>query len=335
MISFMKNLRLTGPLMTLLVCLFTFCACGSDDEKDSTNGGGGNNQSGQVLPNGLDQRLIGTWTCIVSEGWEYNAGGVVLVHWKDLSAISTERWEFDDQGNEVSHNTYNEPDKPEWEMVTFNADGSFYDIDEDGQKPKGSWQSSNGVLTLTVSGKNHVKSYSFKGNTLVIVSEEYEEEDGKRYLASKTVDNFERGTFNTADNTINPNGGGYQPNINDDEPDVDPSPDAQFNVLGVWRSYKIIITETQEIYNVQNKNDENYIEFEFSDGGNARYSFWDEEFVNIPLKYTVSDKNVRVYSNSSQANLNLSYDVTEDALVLSRSMEVQNVSYTVNVYFHK
>lgn len=335
MTIFMKKLSLTGPLTTLLACLFILCACGSDDEKGTSGGGGAGNQSGQIA-DGLDQRLIGTWTCIVSEGWEYNASGTILVHWKDLSAISTERWEFDDQGTQLSHNVYNEPDKPEWEMATFNADGSFYDINEDGSKPKGTWQTTNGTLTLTVSGKPHLKSYSFKGNTLVVVSEEYEEENGKRYLASKTVDNFERGTFNSSDNTINPNGGGYHPEDNDDEPAVNPSPDASFNVLGVWKSYKMTITETLETDYVQDKNDENYMEFVFSDGGKATYSFWDETFVSISLNYTVSGNSVRVYSG--QADLTLSYDATEGegegALVLSRPLP-QNEAYTLNIYFRK
>ncbi|MBQ9362089.1 MAG: hypothetical protein IJT97_01580 [Bacteroidaceae bacterium] len=347
----MKNLNLTGLMMALLVCLLTLCACGSDDEKNTN--GNGNGQSGQVA-DGLDQRLLGTWTCIVSEGWEYNADGVVLVHWKDLSAISTERWEYDDQGNEVSHNTYNEPDKPEWEMTTFYADGTFSDITEEGQKPKGSWQAAGGVLTVTVSGKSSVKKYSFNGNTLVIVSEEYEEEGGKRYLASKTVDNFERGTFNGETNTVNPNGGG---NGNSEENESD-TPDSQFDILGVWRSYKATVAGSDEVYYVQGENDGAYAVFEFSAGGVAKYSFWDSgeddgnesriryalrkavrkaatQFVSIPLSYTVNGNSVKVFSSQS-VSITLNFDASEQALVLSTPVvDELGVTYTTNIYFRK
>ena len=96
------------------------------------------------------------------------------------------------------------------------------------------------------------------------------------------------------------------------------------------------VTETHETYNVQDKNDENYIEIILSNGGKATYSYWDETFVSIPLNYTVSGNSVRVYSG--QADLTLSYDATEGegALVLSRPLPVgQNETYTVNIYFRK
>jgi hypothetical protein len=125
----------------------------------------------------------------------------------------------------------------------------------------------------------------------------------------------------------------------------------------VWKSYKITINGTDEVYYVQDKNDEAYAEFEFTDYGTARYSFWDDgeesnaralikrvmskasqasTFTSIPLSYQINGYTVYVYERTSGVGLTLNYNQSEKALVLSSDITGdEGQVYTFNLFFRK
>lgn len=361
----MKQSKLLSLMMALFASVLLLGACDDDNENNSNNGN--NNQQGQVA-NGIDQQLVGTWTSIISEGWEYNENGVTLVHWKDLSAIKTERWEYDGNGAEISHNTYT--GEPEWETTYFGADGTYYDTNEDGEQNTGRWQASNGNLTLFVNGRTVTYTYSFNGNTLIVDTKEYDEEDGQRYLSDREVIYYERGTFDHNTNTIDPTGT-YTPNqptpvTPTDSTSVTPVPTPAGNFLGtlpsLWKSYFVTAEydgQTQS-YDIKSTDDEEYIEIEFRANSQARYSFWnysddDDQTItralvkkairralratstweSIIVNYQVSGNSVSLYNE--EGGLTLNYNAAMQSLVLSitESDDYSGQSVTVNILFRK
>lgn len=362
----MKTFRLKACMTALLACLLTLGACG--DDNDTTTSQSGQSDNNQTV-HAYDARLVGTWTSIISEGWEYSDDGVMLVHWKDLSALSTERWEYDGQGVEINHNTYT--GDPEWDTTYFGADGKYVDMNEDGERRNGTWTAANGTLTLSYSGRTVSYTYSFDGNTLIVDEKEYE----GRTLVEREVIYYQRGTFNHQTNAIDPNGT-YTPTDvpgpnggeNNPTPAPTPVPEPAASFLGtlpsLWKSYLITATDgTQtQTYQVAGPNDDEYMELEFRTGGQAILSAWtgvdDEDsaqgavtralmakavrhaarrasgtFESTMLNYQVSGYNIRLFN--ANAELPLVFDPSTQSIVMSIDQSFDNATVSINIYFRQ
>ena len=154
----------------------TFIACGSDDDNNNDN-------------NSVDSRVVGTWTTTIGEGWNWDENGVLLNHWKDLSATTTRNYEIIN-GSETGRYTDYTNNVPEWTTITFNADGSYIG-ENDEESFKGTFTAKDGVMTIFAADGADRWNYSFEDGKLKLVAEEYE--DG--VLVDKEINWYVKGLY--------------------------------------------------------------------------------------------------------------------------------------------
>lgn len=119
-------------MVAMLSVGFTACGYDDDDEGESVNAN--------------DSRIVGTWHSVISESWDYE-DGVLVEHWKDMSATSTRIFEM---VNGVESGKYRDGShSPEWEEYTFASDGNYRLKNEDGDVLCGIYNAFNGNLRIT------------------------------------------------------------------------------------------------------------------------------------------------------------------------------------------
>lgn len=154
----MKKNILWGLLTFIMVAMLSvgFAACSSDDD---------NNEKSTV-----DSRLIGTWTSTIAEGWSWNENGVLWNHWKDFSALKTRNYEIIN-GIETGNYTDYTNDEAEWTTVTFKADGSYIEEDEE-DSFEGTFTTKDDVIIID---GTDFWNYSFEDGKLKLIAEEYKD----------------------------------------------------------------------------------------------------------------------------------------------------------------
>ena len=138
-------------LLVAMTASTALVACGDDDDEG----------------NGIDSRIIGTWRSSISEGWEYE-NNVLVWHWKDLNEYTVRSYEIID-GKETGKYEDETLDEPEFEIVTFKADGTFEVSDEDEDVEYGTYTTANGNIIFIIPGEGpEAGTYQFKNNQLLI-----------------------------------------------------------------------------------------------------------------------------------------------------------------------
>lgn len=157
----MKFLHTILAAVALILACGTVTSCGGNDDDDD-------NDSSQV-----DNRMVGKWRSVVCEIWRWNQdNGQLASHTLDLSSTITRHYNI---VNGVEDGSYTDKTHPEeWEELTFNSNGTYFNTNEDNEDTSGKWTASKNTLAIYEDGESIAYSYEFDSNgRLVLTEDEY------------------------------------------------------------------------------------------------------------------------------------------------------------------